>query len=105
MVLDARNSAITSRHEIQIGAQIVNVLGIAQDPQIIPNATATNTVFTIGHEVSGTFENFNTYSAFVTQLQSELNGSVFATGLTALGQYTTSSYTFSASSMTVLLNN
>jgi len=103
--LDARNSAITSRHEIQIGAQIVDIVGIASDPLLVPNATATNTVFTIGHSVSGTFENFNTYSAFITQLQTELNGTIFATGLTALGQYTTSNYTFSASSITLFLNN
>jgi hypothetical protein len=103
--LDAHNSALSSRHEIQIGAQIVNILGIASNPLIIPNATATNTVFTIGHAVSGTFENFNTYSAFITQLQTELNGTIYATGLTAAGQYTTSTYTFSASSMSIFLNN
>lgn len=103
--LDAHNSAISTRHEIQIGAQVVNILNSTSDPQIIPNSTATNTVFTIGHAVSGTFENFNTYSAFITQLQSELNGTTLAIGLTAAGQYTTSSYTFSASNITILLNN
>ena len=101
--LDAHNSAIGARHEIQTGAQTVNIVGIASDPLIVPNATATNTVFTIGHAVSGTFENFNTYSAFITQLQTELTGSVLATGLTAVGQYTSSTYTFSASSITLFL--
>ena len=105
IVLDAHNSSIGVRHEIQIGAQTVDVLGIASDPQIAPNATATNTVFTIGHAVSGTFENFNTYASFITQLQTELNGSVFATGITALGTYTTATYTFNASSITLFLNN
>jgi hypothetical protein len=103
--LDARNSAVGARHEIQIGAQTVNIVGIASDPLIVPNATATNTVFTIGHAVSGTFENFDTYSAFITQLQTELNGNVLATGISAAGQYTTATYTFSASSITLLLNN
>jgi hypothetical protein len=59
----------------------------------------------IGHALSGTFENFDTYSAFVTQLQTELNGNVLATGVTAVGQYTSSTYTFSASSITLFLNN
>ncbi len=103
--LDARNSAIGVRHEIQIGAQTVNIVGIQSDPLIVPNATATNTVFTIGHAVSGSFENFDTYSAFITQLQTELNGNVLTTGITAVGQYTTTTYTFSASSITLLLNN
>jgi hypothetical protein len=105
IVLDARNSAVGVRHEIQIGAQTVNIVGIQQDPIIVPNSSATNTIFTIGHAVSGTFENFDTYSAFVTQLQLELNGDVLATGVTAVGQYTSTTYTFSASSLTLFLNN
>jgi hypothetical protein len=103
--LDARNSAIGTRHEIQTGAQTVDIIGIASDPLIVPNASATNTIFTIGHAVSGTFENFNTYSAWVTQLQTELTGTVLATGITAVGQYTSATYTFSASSITLFLNN
>jgi hypothetical protein len=105
IVLDARNSAVGVRHEIQIGAQTVNIVGIQSDPIIVPNASATNTIFTIGHAVSGTYENFDTYSAFITQLQLELNGNVLATGVTATGQYTATTYTFSASSITLLLNN
>jgi hypothetical protein len=105
MVLNAQNGAIGARHEIQTGAQIVSVAGLASNVQIIPNATATNTVFTIGHVVSGTYENFNTFSAFVTQLETELTGSILVNGITAIGQYTSSNYTFSASSMTITLNN
>jgi hypothetical protein len=103
--LDARNSAIGTQHEVQVGAQTVQLLGLASNPQIEPNATASNTVFTIGHSVSGTFENFNTFSAFITQLQSELTGNVLATGFSATGQYTSSSYTFTASSASIILDN
>lgn len=105
IALDARNSAVGARHEIQIGAQTIDIVGIQSDPLIVPNATATNTVFTIGHAVSGTYENFDTYGAFITQLQTELNGNVLTTGITAAGQYTTTTYTFSASSITISLNN
>ena len=105
IVLNAGNGSIGARHEIEIGAQTINILGIASNPLIVPNSTSTNTVFTIGHTVSGSYENFVSFSAFITQLQSELNGSVLATGITALGQYTISSYTFSASSLTLLLND
>jgi hypothetical protein len=34
-----------------------------------------------------------------------LNGNVLASGVTATGQYTANTYTFSASSITLLLNN
>jgi hypothetical protein len=104
--LDAHNSSIGTRHEIQTGAQTVNIgAGLASDPLIVPNATATNTVFTIGHVVSGTYENFNTFSTFITRLETELTGSILVTGVTAVGQYTSSTYTFSASSMTINLYN
>jgi hypothetical protein len=105
IVLDARNSAVGVRHEIQTGAQIVNLVGIPTDPNIVPNTSAANSIFTIAHVVSGTAENFDTYSTFVTQLQTELNGDVLVTGVTATGQYTNTSYTFSASSITLILNN
>jgi hypothetical protein len=104
IVLDARNSAIGTRHMVQVGGQTVNIVGIAQDPQIVANSSG-NTVFTIGHSVSGSFESFNTYSAFIAQLQLELTGSVLATGITAAGQYTANNYSFSASSITLTLEN
>jgi hypothetical protein len=103
--LAANNSAIGTQHLVQVGAQTVQLLGLASNPLIEPNATASNTVFTIGHSASGTFENFNTFSAFITQLQAELTGNALATSFTATGQYTSSSYTFTASSATIILNN
>jgi hypothetical protein len=103
--LDAKNAGIGTRHTIQVGAQSFNIIGIGTDPTIIPSSSSSNTVFTIGHSVSGSYENFNTFSTFVTQLQSELAGSVIATGITAFGQYTSSSYQFSASSITIFLDN
>ncbi len=105
VTVDARNSSIGARHEIQDGAQIINIVGIASDPVIVPNTTGSNTVFTIGHSVSGTFESFVTFAAFITQLQTELNGSVLATGMTAIGPYTTTTYTQGASSITLFLND
>jgi hypothetical protein len=102
--LDAQNVGVGTRHMIQIGAQTFNIIG-GTDPLIQPSLTSGNTVFTIGHSVSGSYENFNTFAAFVTQLQTELTGSVVATGITALGQYASSSYTFTASSITLFLDN
>jgi hypothetical protein len=55
--------------------------------------------------VSATVENFNTYAAFIAQLQTELSGSVLATALSASGSYTASSFAFSATSIALFLNN
>lgn len=103
--LDVRNSSIGVRHLIQVGAQSINLVGLSQDPLISPTTTGANMVFAIAHTVSGTVENFDTYAAYIAQLQSELNGSTLATNMTVLGQYTSSTYAFSASSITLSLND
>jgi hypothetical protein len=104
IVLDPATSNFGQRHQIQIGSQIVNLVGLASNPTITP-ATSSAAVFSIGHASASTIENFETYSAFITQLQSELNGTTLATGMTAIGQYTASTFAFSANSITIFLNN
>jgi hypothetical protein len=54
---------------------------------------------------SGTTENFNTFAAFVARLQAELNGTILVTGMTAVGQYTASTFSLNATSITLFLNN
>jgi hypothetical protein len=103
--VDIRNISIGLRHQIQIGAQTINVVGLTSDPLIVADSTSSNTVFTIGHSLSSTMENFNTYAAFIARLQAELNGTTLATGVTAVGQYTASTFTFTATSITLFLNN
>ncbi len=104
VVLNAANSALGVRHQIAIGPQIVDLAGLSPGPTITPN-TSGPAVYSIGHSTSFTIESFDTYAAFVTQLQSELNGATLATGMTAVGQYTVSSSAFSATGITVFLNN
>jgi hypothetical protein len=101
--LDVANSSIGGRHQIQIGSQIIDVVGLSSDPSITPG-TGSTTIYTIGHAASSSVESFNTYQAFITQLQTELNGAL-ATGITAVGQYDVSTFAFSAASITLFLNN
>jgi hypothetical protein len=103
--LNVSGSGIGPRHQIQIGSQILDLAGLSSDPMITPNASSSTVVFSIGHMSSSTVESFNSYDAFVTQLQSELNGVTLATRMTAVGQYTASTFAFSASSITLFLNN
>jgi hypothetical protein len=105
ITLDVSNTGIGPRHQIQIGSQIINLVGLSSAPLITSSTTVSSTVFSIGHASSFTVESFNTYDAFITQLQSELNGVTLATGMTALGQYTVSTFAFSATSITLFLNN
>jgi hypothetical protein len=62
-------------------------------------------VFAIGHAASSTVETFNTYAAFIAQLQAELGGAVLATGMTAQGVYTAATFSFTAASITLTLDN
>jgi hypothetical protein len=103
MVVDITNSSVGPRHEIQIGSQVISTSGMSSDPTITPNSSTL--VFAIAHTVSGTVENFNEYSNFITQLQTELTGSVLVSGVTAVGQYTVASFAFAANSITVTLYN
>jgi hypothetical protein len=108
--LDIAAGGIGVRHEIQVGAQVTDLIGLSSEPIIVPSTTTSSTttsnaIFTIGHSVSSTTENFNTFVAFVAQLQTELNGSALATNLTAVGQYSPSTFTLTASSITLTLQN
>jgi hypothetical protein len=103
--VDIHNQSMGVRHQIQVGAQTINVLGLAADALIVPNSTSSNAVFTIGHAASSTSENFDTFAAFVARVQAELQGATQALGLTAVGQYTASTFTLSATSITLFLNN
>ena len=103
ITLDVNNSSIGARHQVQIGSQIVDIVGLSSGLTISPT-TGSEMVFSIGHSGSFTIESFDTYTAFITQLQSELSGAL-ATGMTAVGQYTVSTSAFSASSITLFLDN
>jgi hypothetical protein len=99
------NSSIGLRHQIQVGSLITNLVGLSSDPLITPSTTSSAAVFAIAHSASATVECFDTYAAFITQLQAELNGATLATGFTATGQYTSLTFAFSATSITLFLNN
>jgi hypothetical protein len=105
ITFNVNNSGFGARHQIQIGSQIVDIVGLSSGLTIAPTTTVSEMVFSIGHSASFTIESFDTYGAFITQLQSELNGATLATGMTAVGQYTLSTSAFSASSITLFLNN
>jgi len=105
ITLDVLNSSIGLRHQIQVGSLITNLVGLSSDPVITPSTTSSAALFAIAHSASATVESFDTYAEFITQLQVELNGATLATGLTATGQYAALSFAFSATSITIFLNN
>ena len=47
--LDARNASIGARHQIEVGAQLIDIAELSSDPLIVPSPTASNTVYSIAH--------------------------------------------------------
>jgi hypothetical protein len=105
ITLDVLNSSIGLRHQIQIGSEIIDLVGLSSDPVIAPATTSSAVIFAIAHAASSTVESFDSYAAFITQLQTELNGATLATGFTVIGQYTPLTFAFSATGITISLNN
>lgn len=103
--LDIHNAGIGQRHQIDIGAQTIDLTGLPADPLIVPDGTTTAIVFAIGHASTASVDNFNTFAAFVTALQSDLNGATLAYNLTAEGHFSAADGTFTATAITVYLNN
>jgi hypothetical protein len=109
--VDRHNTSIGARHEIQLGAAVTDILGMAADPIMTANSAAastTATVYAIGHLPPGqaeSVENFNSFADFATSLQTYLNKGRVALNVTAVGQYTASASTLAASSITVFLND
>jgi hypothetical protein len=134
-------------HVIQIGPQRIDLTQLGVPPSIVPDTTATGTVFTIGHEGDGgggdsgesnsdgndggdsngggngsdggndggndgqdnsgsfTNESFNTFSDFVAQLAADLTGTTGVLAVTATGHYDSTTNTFTATRITVVLGN
>ena len=92
-------------HGIQIGPQLLDLTSLAMPPTLVPDATATDELFTIGHEGRFRTENFNTFAAFVAALSGDLTGSTAVVAVVATGQYDSAADTFTATRIAVLLSN
>ncbi len=91
------------RHQIAVGALSYDLSILGSDVTIEPS-TSTTVVYSIAHASTSTIENFNTFTAFATQLQNELNGTTVVTLITADGIYTAAGAILTASNVTVDLS-
>jgi hypothetical protein len=87
---------------VRIGPESIDLTKLSSAPTIVPSTTgAVN--FTIGHAGKFKAENFSSFTSFVTQLSSELTGSVGVIQLDVAGTYDSTSNTFTATSLAILL--
>ncbi len=103
--LDRSNGAIGARHVIAIGAQSIDLVALAADTLIVPDTASTTVVYSIGHAASATVDNFDGFADFSAALGADLNGTVHATTLTALGVYDASTGTLTATRVSVYLDD
>ncbi len=73
--------------------------------QLVPDASATNPQFWIGHRKSATLERFGTFADFVAALTSDLNGVAAVLQIYADGPYDASTAVLSVDQMAVILND
>jgi len=88
---------------IEIGDRRIDVRQLAT-LTVVPDTQGDDS-FTIGHANVMMNENFSTFSAFVSQLSSDLNGGSAVIAVTASGRFDTVTGTFTATSIAVLLSN
>ncbi|HEX3837981.1 MAG TPA: hypothetical protein VHW25_13545 [Steroidobacteraceae bacterium] len=71
-------------------------------PTIVPSTTGSLN-FTIGHAGRFRGENFSSFASFITQLSSELAGSVGVIQLNVAGSYDSTTNTFTATALAIVL--
>ena len=98
-------TSVGREHVIQIGPQQLDITTLAAAPAIVPDGTAANGLFAIGHAGRFRTDNFNSFASFVSALSTDLNGTTAVIDVAAAGQYDNAKNTFTASRIVVLLSN
>ncbi|MBV8804245.1 MAG: hypothetical protein JO042_04345 [Sinobacteraceae bacterium] len=92
-------------HFVQFGPSQVDLTQPTTPPTMVPDTTATNEVFTIGHRSRFKVDNFNTFAAFVTALAGDVTPMVPVIAVVATGKYDNTTNTFTANRIAVLIND
>jgi hypothetical protein len=98
-------TGVDNLHFIQIGPETLDLTKLATPPTIVPDAMATNEVFTIAHRMKFETDNFNTFADFVKALATDLTATTTVVGVAATGQYDSKANTFTANRIAVLIND
>jgi hypothetical protein len=89
-------------HAVRIGPESIDLTKLSTPPTIVPSTTGALN-FTIGHAGKFKAENFSSFSSFVTQLSSELTGGVGVIQLNVAGSYDSTTNTFTATALAIVL--
>lgn len=90
---------------IRIGFETIDPSTLAGGLQIVPDASATQPFFAIGHQSTWTVDTFTTFGDFEAALSGDLTGSVRVLQVGARGPYAASTGILSADDVEVLLSD
>jgi hypothetical protein len=94
LVVSIDSARVGSSHVVETGPVSLDLKALNVNPRIVPDTTRTGQ-FAIGNPTTGLTE-FNTFSAFSTQIGKLLNGSNALHKLVAIGHYDSADSTFTA---------
>ena len=108
LVVNIANASLGNTHVIRTGPTSVDLKGLGVSPTIVPDLTLTadgkvNAQFSIGNPASTTGINvFHTFDAYVTQINTVLNGTNTVLKLVAVGHASSDNQTFTASRIDIV---
>lgn len=104
LVVNMSNPALGATHYIQTGPSLIDLTNPAVTPTIVPDPSITGQ-FAIGNPVTSTgILMFNSFSSYVTQLGTSLNGTNTILKLTATGKWNAATNTFTAYRINMVQN-
>ncbi len=97
--------AASAAHFVEIAFERIDLSTLTGGVQLVPDAAATNTSFTIGHRSSWKGDSYSTFGDFVTALTADLNGTTAVLGVAASGPYDAAKGVLSVDKIVVMLND
>jgi hypothetical protein len=94
-----------TQHVVFIGPVMEDPGSVSAGLSFVPNTTASNMLFAIGHQQSEQFQVYTSFSDFITALAADLNGTTQLLRVEAAGPYDMSTGVMSAAFMAVELSD
>jgi len=94
-----------AEHVVFIGPVMEDPGSVSAGLSFVPNTSASNMIFAIGHQGSEEFQVYMTFSDFITALAADINGTTQLLRVEAAGPYDMSTGVLSAGFMAVELSD
>ena len=105
LVPDLTNPAIGARHTLTVGAETIDLKSLGANPTIQPDPASPAVIYAIAHAATGRVDDYDTYADFVSALSGEIAAAPPVLALAAEGTYAAATRTFTATAITVSIEN